>query len=118
MTFAEITAFRKDVRRLSRKYGSIGDDLRTVKKVLSIRPYARPPFSYQLDLPGMDATMIKFCKIACKSLKGAGIGSGLNLVYAWIEKEERIIFVGLFHATEKERENIVLGRKFYTERHK
>ena len=49
--------------------------------------------------------MIKVKKIACKSLKGRGVNSGLRLIYAHIEAEKRIVFIELFHKNEKENED-------------
>ncbi len=40
--------------------------------------------------------MIKVKKIACKSLKGRGVNSGLRLIYAHFEAEQRIVFIELF----------------------
>ena len=37
--------------------------------------------------------IIKVKKIACKSLKGRGVNSGLRLIYAHFPKEEKMIFI-------------------------
>jgi hypothetical protein len=112
MTFDELGAFREDVKRLSRHYDSIDEDLTTIKKILSTRPHSKSPVSYELDTPESEGTAIIVCKMASRSLKGAGILSGLNLVYAWFRKEERILLVGLFHESEDERKSSIVSRKF------
>jgi hypothetical protein len=49
--------------------------------------------------------VIKVKKIACRSLKGRGVNSGMRLIYAWFEEESRIVFVELYYKGEKEMED-------------
>ncbi len=44
-------------------------------------------------------------KIACRALKGRGVNSGLRLIYAHFQKEEKIIFIELYHKNDKENED-------------
>jgi mRNA-degrading endonuclease RelE of RelBE toxin-antitoxin system len=105
MIFEELTEFRKDIKKLSKKYKTIPEDIEIVKKVLTVYPDERPPFSYRLDGLGIESCIIKVKKIASKSFKGKGIGSGFRMVYAHFDKEERIVFIELFHTSEKEIED-------------
>lgn len=105
MTFEELTEFNKDLKTLSKKYRTLKDDLDVVKKVLDILPDERPPFSFRIDNLGLKTCIIKVKKIACKALKGRGVNSGLRLVYAHFQKEEKIIFIELYHKNDKENEN-------------
>lgn len=72
MTFDELDEFKKDLKKLLKKYRSLNDDLETVRKVLKVEPKERPPFSFEIDGLG----------IACRSLKGMGVNTGLRLIYA------------------------------------
>jgi hypothetical protein len=105
MIFNELTEFKKDLRVLLKKYKSLPDDLEVVKKVLSIMPDERPPFSFRIDQLGLQTCIIKVKKIACKSLKGKGVNSGLRLVYAYFPNRAEITFIELYHKNEKERED-------------
>ncbi len=105
MTFGELTEFDKDLKRLLKKYRTLNDDLFTVKAILKNKPEARPPFSFQLDYLAIETCVIEIKKMACRSLKGRGVNSGLRLVYAYFEKENKIIFVELFHKKDKENED-------------
>lgn len=112
-----ICSFHKDLKKLSKRYKSLHSDLEIIKKVLTIKPNARPPFSFQIDKLGITRCVIKVKKIACKSLKGKGVNSGLRLVYAYFEKSaediedpdiednEKIIFIELYHKNDKATEN-------------
>lgn len=105
MTFEELTEFKKDFKNLLKKYRTLNDDLDVVKQVLSTAPEARPPFSFRIDNLGLETCVIKVKKIACKALKGRGVNSGLRLIYAYFESEEKIVFVELYHKNDKENED-------------
>ncbi|WP_366185684.1 hypothetical protein [Flavobacterium ovatum] len=103
--FEEIAPYNKDFKNLLKKYRTLVDDIQTVKRILEILPEDRPPFSYRIDNLGIANCVIKIKKIACKSLKGKGVNSGLRLVYAHFKEEERIVFIGLYHKNDKENED-------------
>ena len=84
IVFEEIDQFKKDFKGLLKKYKTLKDDIEVVKKVLEILPDARPPFSFRIDNLGIESCVIKVKKIACKSLKGRGVNSGLRLIYAYL----------------------------------
>ncbi|MFA7451043.1 MAG: hypothetical protein WCY79_05740 [Bacteroidales bacterium] len=100
--FEELSEYRKDFKKLVKKYQTLHDDIAILKKILSIKPEERPPFSFQVAGTGVEAYVIIVKKIACKSLKGKGVNSGLRLVYAYCQEEHTIIFIELFHKNEKE----------------
>ena len=105
MNFDELSEFKKDLKNLLKKYRTLNDDLAVVKRVLEILPDERPPFSFRIDNLGIETCIIKVKKIACKALKGRGINSGLRLIYAHFPKEQKIIFIELYHKNEKENED-------------
>jgi mRNA-degrading endonuclease YafQ of YafQ-DinJ toxin-antitoxin module len=105
MTFEELTEFKKDLKTLLKKYRTLNDDLDVVKKVLDILPDERPPFSFRIDNLGLKTCIIKVKKIACKALKGRGVNSGLRLIYAHFQIEEKIVLIELYHKNDKENED-------------
>jgi len=111
MRFEELEEFLKDKKKLTKRYRSIPDDIETVKQVLEVKVDESPPFSFRLNNLGLETCVIKVKKIACKSLKGKGVNSGLRLVYAYFktqeekEQEEKIVFVELYHKSDKEWED-------------
>ena len=105
MTFEELTEFNKDLKNLLKKYRTLNDDLEVVKKVLEVMPQERPPFSFRIDNLGLKTCVIKIKKIACKALKGRGVYSGLRLIYAHFELEQKITFIELYHKNDKENED-------------
>lgn len=105
MIFEVLAEFQKDLKSLLKKYRTLNDDLSVVKQVLTIAPDARPPFSFRIDDLTLETCIIKVKKIACKSLKGRGVNSGLRLIYAHFKDQEKIIFVELFHENDKGNED-------------
>ncbi len=105
MTFDELDEFKKDLKQLLKKYRTLEDDLKIVKKVLEVEPNERPPFSFSISDLGISTCIIKVKKIACRSLKGRGVNSGMRLIYAHFQKEERIIMVEIYHKNDKEIED-------------
>ena len=103
--FEELPEFRKDLKKLMKRYRSLNEDLVVLMKDLNDEPGQSPPFSFRIDGLGIETCVIKVKKIACKSLKGRGVNSGLRLIYAHFKAEQRIVFVELYHKNDKENEN-------------
>ena len=105
MIIEELEEYKKDIKKLSKKYRTLPDDIKIVKKVLIINPKERPPFSFRIDNLKIEICVIKIKKIASKSFKGKGINSGFRLIYAHFETENRIVFIELFHKSQKQIED-------------
>ncbi|ADQ81132.1 hypothetical protein Palpr_3004 [Paludibacter propionicigenes WB4] len=105
MIFEELSEFKKDLKSLLKKYRTLNDDLAIVKRVLTVTPDERPPFSFRIDNLGTSTCIIKVKKIACKSMKGRGVNSGLRLIYAHYPQESKIVLVELYHKNDKENED-------------
>ena len=104
-TLDEMEEYKKDLKQLLKKYRTLAEDLDVVKKVLRVNPDERPPFSFRINDLGLETCVVKVKKIACRALKGRGVNSGLRLIYAWFEVEQRIVMVELYHKNEKENED-------------
>jgi len=101
MKIERLPEFRKDMKRLLKRYRTLNDDLEVIMTILKKKPDERPPFSYRIEGLGLETCIIKVKKIACKSLKGSGVNSGLRMLYAYFPDEQRIVFIELFHKNEK-----------------
>ena len=105
MNFEELPEYKKDIKDLLKKYRTLAEDIEVVKKVLTVSPDERPPFSFRIDNLGIKTCVIKVKKIACRALKGRGVNSGLRLVYALFKEDARIVFIELYHKSDKEVQN-------------
>lgn len=105
MEFECLVEFEKDLKYLMKRYRSLNSDLDDVRQILKVRPNDNPPFSFQINNLGLESCIIKIKKIACDSLKGRGVNSGLRLIYAYFEIEQKIVFIELYHKNDKEIED-------------
>ena len=105
MIIEKLEEYKKDFKKLSKKYRTLPEDLEVVKKVLMVSPNERPPFSFRIDSLGIETCVIKVKKIASRSFKGKGVNSGFRLIYAHFESEDRIVLIELYHKSKKEIED-------------
>lgn len=105
MKIEELDEYKKDLKKLSKKFRTLSDDMEVVKKVLFVNPNARPPFSFRIDNLGVETCVIKVKKIASKSYKGKGVNSGFRLIYAHFEKDNRIVLIEIYHKSKKDIED-------------
>jgi mRNA-degrading endonuclease RelE of RelBE toxin-antitoxin system len=105
MKFEMLSEFEKDLKRLLKKYPTLNSDLEDVKIILRVKPDERPPYSFRIDNLGITTCVIKIKKITSDSLKGRGVNSGFRLVYAWFKEEQKIIFIELYHKSDKKNED-------------
>ncbi len=105
MIFEELSEFAKDIKKLSKKHRMLYEDIEILKKVLTVNPKEKPPFSYRIDGLGIETCVIKVKKIASKSFKGKGVNSGFRIVYAHFENEDKIVLIEIYHKSVKEIED-------------
>jgi len=113
MKFEELPEYQRDLKQLLKKYRTLKQDVEDLKKTLEVEPDAEPPFSCRIEGLGIKTCMIKVKKIACRVLKGREVNSGLRLIYAWFETEERIVLIELYHKGEKANEDRGILKKYF-----
>lgn len=99
--FDALPEFAKDLKLLSKRFRSLPEDIEVLKKVLADEPDEVPPLSFRIEGLGLSSCIIKVRKIACKSLKGRGVNSGLRLIYAYFPEKSSIILVEIYHKSDK-----------------
>ncbi|MEA2104843.1 MAG: hypothetical protein U9P79_09430 [Candidatus Cloacimonadota bacterium] len=61
---------------------------------------------FQICNLGIDYPQIyKARKFACRSLKGTGSRSGIRIIYAYYEKEDKIEFIEIYYKGDKDNED-------------
>jgi len=107
LEFFEHNAFKRDVKRLLKKYRTLKDDLSVFRQVLCLAHETgehRPEDLGMLPLAGLsipvkDVYIAK--KFACRALKGSGARSGIRVVYRFNRDLRRIEFIEIFHKNDK-----------------
>jgi len=107
--YSETPEFQKDLKKLTKKYRSLEDDLETAKKA-AIELYHLKGIDNlsTFPIPGFcndDLKIYKIKKFACKSLKGRGSKSGIRVIYAFYNKEVRVDFLEIYFKGEQTNEN-------------
>lgn len=107
--YEESAEFKKDFKRLAKRFISLPDDFLVVKKaVIELRHVLNINNLSTFEIPGFSSPVLSFWKIkkfACKSLKGRGVQSGLRVTYAWHSALFKIVFLEIYFKAEQENEN-------------
>jgi len=114
MEFEHLPEFDKDLKHLQKRYRSLEEDLVVLRKILTVEPQASPPRSFTISGLGTAKEIIKIKKIACKALKGRGANSGIRLIYALHNEEQKIVFIEIYFKGDKENEDRGRILKYYS----
>ncbi len=97
--FNSLPEFRRELRKLSRKYGTLNDDLEIFKEVLSSSPTG---FGNSFTvIHSTEVIKIVKARMACRSLPG----KSLRVIYAYLKREGKIEFIEIYYKGSKESEN-------------
>jgi mRNA-degrading endonuclease YafQ of YafQ-DinJ toxin-antitoxin module len=123
MPFREVTRvseFERDFKKLLKKYVTLEEDLDTM-----VRAQLGAFHKLGLDTGGVfrvedlgdtTAPVFKVKKFACRTLKSKGSRTGLRLIYAYVESEDRIDLIEIYIKADKETEDRERIRKYYKRR--
>lgn len=104
-----LKVFERDFKKLSKKYRTLEDDLQTFIKYqlnpFHLTDHDNKGIEHISDLGITYPKIYKVTKFACKSLKGRGVKSGIRIIYAYFEDENRTEFVEIYFKANKELED-------------
>jgi mRNA-degrading endonuclease RelE of RelBE toxin-antitoxin system len=101
--------FNRDLERLLRKFRTLRDDLDNFIQT-QIHLYHKLGQDnkgvFQISDLGIESPKIfKAKKFTCRSLKGRGVQSGIRVIYAYFEKEDKIMLVEIYYKGDKQSED-------------
>ncbi len=99
MNFDELPEFQKDCKRLGKKYLSLIGDLQEFRNVVAVIPLGNSKHFnviFQTEI-----LYIVKARLFCRYLKG----SSLRVVYAYLEKKQRIEFIEVYFKGDRGNEN-------------
>lgn len=120
--YNELDEFKKEFKKLKKKYISLGNDLEIVKKVIETFPKWYWDTIIQIsDLwKRIKIPIMKVRKFPCKSLKD---NKSIRLIYAYKENKKEIDLIEIdlieidlieiYHKNKKENHNIDRIKKYY-----
>ena len=114
---SRIPEFEKDMRKLLKKFKTLEEDLKIfIEKELNLYHKLNKDNKGVFPIPGLQIEYPKIYKgkkFACKSLKGKGVQSGIRVIYAYFEKEDKIELIEIYYKGDKENENRKMIEKYY-----
>ncbi len=118
--FKQITyvpEFEKDLKKLAKRFTSLEEDLKIFIKVAMNAFHKQNVDSRAIfhisDLGIHSPKIYKAKKFACKALKGKGARSGIRVIYAYHEDQDKVEFIELYYKGDKEIENRERIAKYY-----
>lgn len=113
MDFSYLSDFKKDFEKLFKKYLSLEEDLNILKQLLDKHPKGFPPIIFPISDLGIKTKIFKVRKFRCKSLKGSGSNSGIRVIYALFEEEQKIEFIEIYFKGNQSNHNKGRILKYY-----
>lgn len=105
---SRIPEFEKDLKRLLKRFKTLEDDLdifiRSELKLYHKLGIDNRGIFQITGLPSQNPKVYKAKKFACRSLKGKGVHSGIRVIYAHSEAEDRIELIEIYFKGDKEKE--------------
>lgn len=101
--------FRRDLKRLLKKYRSLEEDLE-IAKINAIELFHIMNLDNRSTFPIPDfcsetIQVHKIKKFACKALKGSGAISGIRVIYAFHSTIAKVCFIEIYYKGDKENED-------------
>lgn len=109
ISYRETQEFKKDLKKLLKKYRSLKEDLKLVKiAVIELFHIQKINNLSVFPIPGFCTEEVQICKIkkfACKALKGRGSKSGIRVIYAFHAQTLRVDFIEIYFKGDRENED-------------
>jgi len=110
--FKKITSlpeFEKDLTKLGKRFKTLKDDLNNfIQTQLNIYHKQQIDNKGIFQISGLKIKkpqILKAKKFACRSLKRKGVQSGIRVIYAYFNEEDRIELIEIYYKGDKENED-------------
>jgi hypothetical protein len=101
--------FERDMKKLLKRFRSLEDDLDNfIKTELALFHKLRIDNKGVVQMTGLGIQgprIYKARKFACRALKGKGAHSGIRVIYAYIEQNDKIELIEIYYKGDKENEH-------------
>ena len=115
---SRLPEFEKDIKKLHKRFKTIIEDL---KIFIETQLYLYHKLNIDnrgiFQIPNLhidNPKIYKAKKFACRSLKGKGVNSGIRVIYAYFEEEDKIELIEIYYKGDKENEDRERILKYYT----
>lgn len=118
--FGSLPEFDKDFKKLSKRFKTLDEDFKTfVDKQLKLFHKLKIDNKGIVAISGLgidSPKIFKARKFACRSLKGRGVESGIRVIYAYWEEQDKIEFIEIYFKGDQENEDRERIMKHYQEK--
>ena len=101
--------YEKDIKKLLKRFKTLEDDLEIfIKNELNLYHKLEIDNKGVFQVPGLkieEHKIYKTKKFACRSLKGKGVQSGIRVIYAYFEQQDKIELIEIYYKGDKEKED-------------
>lgn len=109
MDFSESDEFKKEFKKLFKKYPTLEEDLKVVKQAITAAPTGNGTKHWNIiKHDGGDRYVLKM-RMMCRSLKG----SQFRLIYYYNGARVEVLLIEIYFKGNKELEDIERIRKFF-----
>jgi len=106
---SRLPQFEKDMRKLLKRFKTLEDDLEIfIKNELNLCHKLKINNKGIFQISGLqieNPKVYKAKKFACRSLKGKGVQSGIRVIYAYFEENNKIELIEIHYKGDKKGED-------------
>lgn len=111
--------FDKDLKKLGRRFKTLEADLEIfITAQLNLYHKQKIDNKGIFQIPGLNIDapgVFKAKKFACRALKGSGVNSGIRVIYAYFEAEDKIDLIEIYYKGDKENEDRERIKRYYAQ---
>lgn len=110
MDFLEGEEFKKEFKKLAKKYRSLDDDLAIAKKAIAASPNGNGAKHWNVLKRDGDRTFVMKMRMMCRAVKGAQF----RLIYTYDDVRVEVVLIEVyFKSDNKERENKIRVDEYF-----
>lgn len=115
--FEAVPEFNKELKKLSKKYKLLNEDFENFRTVLTKKLPNHTSGTFEIsDLGANVKTPIyKVKHFRSRAFRGKGSRSGFRIIYAHIQYSEKIIFIEIYHKSNKSNHDTERIKKYFEE---
>ena len=115
--FEAVPEFNKELKKLSKKYKLLNEGFEKFQKVLTNILPNHTPGTFKISGLGANVKtpIYKVTHFRSKDFKGKGSRSGVRIIYAHMQCSEKIIFIEIYHKSNKPNHDIERIKKYFEE---
>ena len=115
--FEAVPEFRKELKKLSKKYRSLNDDFENFQKVLTKTLSNHTSGTFEISDLGANVktSIYKVKNFRSRDFRGKGCRSGFRIIYAHMQDSGKIIFIEIYHKSNKSNQDVRRIKKYFEE---